>query len=49
MCGHEWVTINDVTVCSKCGITFTYDGKVIFDRKLPKYKPNNKRKGKKKR
>lgn len=47
MCNHNWLKINDVDVCSKCGITKTYDGKILFDRKLPNYKPK-KRKVKKK-
>lgn len=35
MCGHEWKKQNDLTVCIKCGLIRTYDGKVIFDRTLP--------------
>lgn len=49
MCCHEWITINDITVCRKCGLTRMYDGKVFFDRKLPNYKPKKRRKGKNKR
>ena len=44
MCGHQWKKVNDVYVCIKCGLTKTYDGKIIFDRKLP----NNTKKGKRK-
>ena len=34
MCSHTWQKINDVFVCMRCGLTRTYDGKIIFDRKL---------------
>ena len=46
MCSHSWQKINDVFVCTKCGITRTFDGKIIFDRKIVNYKPK-KRKNKK--
>jgi hypothetical protein len=36
--------INDLRVCLNCGLTLTNDGKVIFDRKLPNYKPKKRRK-----
>nr|DAY61042.1 MAG TPA: hypothetical protein [Caudoviricetes sp.] len=32
MCHHQWVKIHDVCVCKNCGLTRTYDGKVLFDR-----------------
>ena len=47
MCKHEFVKHNDVTACIKCGMTRIAGGKIIFDKKLPNYKPN-KKKGKKK-
>lgn len=47
MCNHSWQKINDVYVCTSCGLTITKDGKAIFDRKLPSYKPK-KRKAKRK-
>lgn len=44
MCGHIWHKINDVSVCSKCGATMTFDGKILFDRKLVNYKRKAKKK-----
>lgn len=44
MCSHTWQKINDVTVCQKCGLTRTADGKIIFDRKLPNYKKKRRKK-----
>lgn len=38
MCSHSWVKINDVQACIKCGLTRTFDGRYIFDKKLPNYK-----------
>ena len=35
MCKHQFIKINDVSVCKFCGLTFSFDGKVMFDRKLP--------------
>ena len=46
MCNHSWQKINDVCVCLKCGISKTFDGKVLFDRPLP---GAIKKRGKKKR
>ncbi len=46
MCNHVWRKVNDVLVCTRCGLTRTPDGKILFDRKLPNYKP--KKRGKKK-
>lgn len=34
MCKHDWIKINDVIACKRCGLTRTYDGKYIFDRRL---------------
>ncbi len=47
MCSHEWRQINDVSVCTRCGLTRTKSGKIIFDRKLPNYR--HKKRGKKKK
>ena len=51
MCSHIWLKINDFTVCSKCGLTRTFDGKIIFDRNIAGYKLKKRRKnhGKKSR
>lgn len=46
MCSHSWYKVNDVTICAKCGVTLTFDGKLLFDRKIVNYK--SKRKAKKK-
>lgn len=46
MCNHEFVTVNDVRVCQRCGMTVTYDNKVLFDRKIANYKPKKKKRGK---
>lgn len=35
MCRHQFIKINDVSVCKLCGLTLSYDGKVMFDRNLP--------------
>ena len=36
MCNHLWKIVNDVRVCVRCGLTASrFDGKIIFDRKLP--------------
>lgn len=37
-CSHEWQKVNDVRCCLRCGLTITYDGQILFDRKLPNYK-----------
>ncbi len=44
MCNHDFVKINDVTVCRKCGLTRTYDGKIFFDKKLPNRKQKKRKK-----
>lgn len=44
MCVHSWVKVNDVKYCPKCGFTVTYDGKIIFDRKIKDYR--DKKRGK---
>lgn len=52
MCNHEWVAINDVKVCKRCGLTRTHDGKILFDRrfanvgKMKKRRKNNVKTGK---
>lgn len=38
MCKHDFIKVNDVVVCKRCGVTQTHDGKIIFDRKYPSYK-----------
>lgn len=42
MCPHEWLKVNDVFVCLRCGLTRTYDGKIMFDRGLPNYRRDKK-------
>lgn len=34
MCKHDFVRLNDVSVCVKCGFTVTRDRHVVFDRRL---------------
>jgi len=46
MCNHEWIKINSVTVCMRCGLTRTNDGTIIFDRKIVNYKPKKRKKKK---
>lgn len=41
MCGHEWIKINDLSICKRCGITITEDKKILFDRKLSNCTPKN--------
>ena len=43
MCKHVWIKINDICVCKKCGVTRIEDSKIIFDRRLPSYKPKRRR------
>lgn len=39
MCGHtNTMKVNDVKVCLDCGMTLTYDNKIIFDREIVNYK-----------
>lgn len=47
MCKHEFIQLNDVTACLKCGLTRTASGKIFFDKKLPNYKPKKKKGNKK--
>lgn len=42
MCKHDWYKVNDVTVCKRCGLTTTYDGKILFDKKIVNYKGRRK-------
>ena len=47
MCPHAtWKKINDVYVCVRCGLTKTYDGRILFDRKLVNYKSKRRKGGK---
>ena len=48
MCSHTWKKVNDLIVCTQCGLIRTYDGKIMFDRRLANYKPKKKKKGGKK-
>ena len=34
MCKHKFIKFNDVSVCKLCGLTFSFDGKVMFDRQF---------------
>lgn len=46
MCKHEMIKVNDVSVCKRCGLTLSADGKfLMFDKRLPNYK--DKKKGRK--
>lgn len=49
LCSHEWLKVNDVWVCLRCGITRLPEGDVMFDRRLPNYKPKKKKARKKKK
>lgn len=37
-CPHVWKKVNDIHVCVRCGLTKTFDGKILFDRKIVNYK-----------
>ncbi len=41
MCGHDWEQVNDCFVCLRCGLTRTFDGKILFDRKLADINKNH--------
>lgn len=44
MCKHNWVKVNDICVCSRCGMTRLESGKILlFDRRLPNYKPKKRK------
>lgn len=43
MCNHLWQKVNDVRVCMKCGLTTTYDGKLLFDKRIVNYKSKRKK------
>lgn len=48
MCRHSWIKVNDVSVCKYCGLTFSFDGKVMFDRRFADVsKKAGKKRGKK--
>ena len=36
--------VNDVWVCLRCGLTKTYDGRIMFDRQLPNVKSKKRKK-----
>ncbi len=38
MCKHEMIKVNNVSVCLKCGLTRTPDGRILFDKKIVNYK-----------
>ena len=38
MCSHDWITVNDVKACKRCGLVIMHDGKVFFDRQFPNRK-----------
>ena len=46
MCKHEFIKINDVKACTKCGLTVTYDGKMMIDRDFVRQFRKNMRKKK---
>ena len=46
MCSHNLVKINDMRICTRCGMTVLPNGMVIFDRNLPNYKGKRKKRGK---
>ena len=33
-CPHIWKKVNEVKVCVRCGLTRTYDGRILFDKAL---------------
>lgn len=43
MCKHDWQKINGVSVCMRCGLTRTPDGKILFDKKIVNYKAKRKK------
>ncbi len=49
MCNHDWVKVNDVRVCQKCGLTVTRDGKMFFDFRFPGFAQNKKKARRKKK
>jgi len=46
-CPHNFIKINDVSVCKRCGLTFTFDGKVVFDRPIANYGSKTRKKRRK--
>nr|DAU43490.1 MAG TPA: Rubredoxin [Caudoviricetes sp.] len=46
MCKHIWRKINDVWVCANCGATRLPNNKIIFDRDLPNYIKNRRKRRK---
>lgn len=50
MCSHKWLKVNDLDVCTKCGVTRLFNGKILFDKALTRYiKKSEGRHGKKKK
>ena len=46
-CSHSnTMKLNDVKVCLNCGLMITFDGKVMFDRKIVNYRPKKRKKHK---
>lgn len=48
MCKHQFIKINDVSVCKHCGLTFSFDGKIMFDRQFANVGKKVKKKRRKK-
>ena len=44
MCSHNWLKVNSVSVCTRCGLTRLANGAIIFDRKFPNYKKKKRKK-----
>lgn len=47
MCNHQWQKVNSLNICVRCGLTKTYDGRILFDRQLPNYKKKRRKTNKK--
>ena len=44
MCGHDWKNVNEVKVCTKCGLTMPDRGcRPFFDKKIVAYCQKRKR------
>ena len=43
MCGHDWKNVNEVKVCTKCGLTMPDGGRPFFDKKIVAYFQKRKR------
>ena len=42
MCNHNFIKINDIKVCIKCGLTRLYNGKIFFDKKIKNFRKEQK-------